>query len=96
MSIEEQIAQALEPVIRRIIREELGTASTGETLSTEQAAEVAGVTPKTILQWIADGRLPAGRRGRFRTIRRADLDRVLAGGPAGSAQDVVATLRRSG
>jgi excisionase family DNA binding protein len=64
--------------VRQIVREELGARGAPEVLSTEQAAELAGVSAKTVRAWISDG-LPAGRRGRLRTIRRADLERWLAG-----------------
>ena len=88
-----------EEEVRALVREEvrraLGEATAPDSLTTEQAADAAGVTPKTIRQWIADGRLPASHRGRLRVIRRTDLSTLLAGNPAGDAASVVASLRRS-
>jgi excisionase family DNA binding protein len=57
-------------------------------LSTEQAADLAGVKAKTIREWISSG-LPAGRRGRLRTIRRADLEKWLAGERPASTGDAI-------
>lgn len=50
-----------------------------DVLTTEQAASLARVTPKTIRAWVEDGSLRAGRRGRRLVIRRADLEARLAG-----------------
>lgn len=75
----------LEDAIRRIVREELrsvpaaANAPALDVLSTEQAADLAGVTAKTVRAWIASGDLPAGRRGRRRTVLRADLQAFMAG-----------------
>jgi excisionase family DNA binding protein len=94
VSLEETIAE----VVRRVVREELAAANVGQgpdVLSTEEAAERAGVTAKTVRAWIAEGRLPAGKRGQRRTIQREDLDRFLAGEKAPEAKGS-AFLRRVG
>lgn len=43
-------------------------------ISTQAAAERLGVTPKSVRNWVADGRLPAVRVGRNIRIDPADLD----------------------
>jgi len=74
--------------IRSIVREELRLAlaelrkaSVPDAMSTEQAAMLAGVTPKTVRTWVETGALSAHRRGRRLVIRRADLEAHLAGSP---------------
>lgn len=81
--------------IRAVVREELAALARGgpDVLSTEQAAEVAGVSAKTVRVWIASGALPAGRRGSRRTVRRADLERYLAG-EAGNERDALEAAAR--
>jgi excisionase family DNA binding protein len=76
----------LEPLRRELaeLRQLLG-ARTGQTLTTEQAAEVAGVKPKTIRSWVEAGTLPARHRGRRLVIQRADLQAHLAGSLQGAA-----------
>ena len=78
----------LEPLRREIaeLRAQLAGRATGDALSTEQAAELAGVTPKTIRAWVESKALRAGHRGRRLVIRRADLEAYLAGSaPAAAA-----------
>jgi excisionase family DNA binding protein len=78
MPIEMPTLPEIEAAIRRVVREEL--ASIGPSiLSTEQAAEIAGVTAKTIRAWTEDGRLRCSHRGRKLVIRRDDLDAYLLG-----------------
>jgi excisionase family DNA binding protein len=73
MPIEMPTLPEIEAAIRRVVREEL--ASIGPSiLSTEQAAEIAGVTAKTIRAWTEDGRLRCSHRGRKLVIRRDDRD----------------------
>ena len=54
-------------------------------LNTQQAAELAGVSPRTIIEWIHAGRLEAHRnasvRGRFK-IRPEDLTAAMKYIPA--------------
>lgn len=56
--------------------------SSSSMLSTTQAAQEAGVDPKTILNWIKRGILPARKKGFGPTsswlIDRATFQRVLA------------------
>jgi hypothetical protein len=99
---------AIEERVRKVVREELGRTGP-EVMSTAEAARFASacghpVTAKTVLDWINEGvggrKLPAGKRGRHRTIRREDLEKFLVGerdAPAsGSIQAVAASLRRAG
>ena len=48
-----------------------------ERLSTYQAAEIAGVSDKTIRDWIKAGRLPAERVGKRVYISRADIEPLI-------------------
>jgi len=57
-------------------------------LSTEQAAAVADVTPKTIRTWVETRGLRATRRGRLLAIRRADLQEFLAGEDVSSVDEL--------
>ena len=85
----EQLEELVERAIARAL--ERGTArSVGEWLSTEEAAELAGVQPKTIRTWVAEG-LPATRRGRRLVIARSALESWRSGWPAAAA-GVVASL----
>jgi excisionase family DNA binding protein len=72
----------LEPLRRELaeLRQLMGARAGGETLTTEQAAAVAGVKPKTVREWVAAG-LPCSHRGRRITIKRTDLDAWRAGSP---------------
>lgn len=50
-------------------------------LSAAQAAALLNVTQRTVLRWVAEGRIPAYRlSARCVRIRREDLDRVRSGG----------------
>ncbi len=84
----EQLADLLEQAAERGAARALAAASGGDVLTTSQAARVAGVTRKTVNEWIAAGKLPAGRRGARRTVRREDLDRFRAGEGAGAGASV--------
>ena len=64
-------------VVRAIVMSRAENAPT--VMSTRQAAEVSGRSEKTVRNWISSGALPATRRGRTIAIKRADLDRFLAG-----------------
>lgn len=93
----EQLQDLLEQAAERGARRALEQASGGDVLTTSQAARVAGVTRKTVNEWIAAEKLPAGWRGARRTIRREDLDRYLAGQRAAegaSVGELAAGLRR--
>lgn len=83
----------LDPLRRELaeLRALVAGRAIGDVLSTEQAADLAGVTPKTVREWVASGALPVSRRGRRIAIRRADLDAYLAGG-ARPAAALLSTL----
>jgi excisionase family DNA binding protein len=88
--------EQLEDLVERAIARALdrGPARTaGEWLSTEEAAEAEGVSPKTVRSWVAAG-LPAQRRGRRLVISRA----ILASWRAGTSvtPDLLSTLTSSG
>lgn len=51
----------------------------GEYLSTEEAAELARMSPHTIRKWVRTGRLPRHGTGARVLIRRSELERVLSG-----------------
>jgi excisionase family DNA binding protein len=80
-------AEDLEPLRRELaeLRALLGARAVGDVLSTDQAAELANVTAKTVRAWVQAGALPARRRGRRIAILRADLDAYLAGTPPAAA-----------
>jgi excisionase family DNA binding protein len=86
--------------LRALVREELARALArpdSDVLSTEQAAEVAGLAPKTIREWVATGRLRATKRGRRLRIERGDLARAMAGDspdPLDAAAGTLRALRR--
>lgn len=98
------VEQSLADFVRRIVREEISAMPTtnGPTvLTTTQAAELTGRSPKTIRSWITRGLLRATPNGRFYAIQRTDLDEYLSGKRhhrshvRGSAEDIVQSLRRS-
>ena len=80
MSLEETIAAAVRQVVREELRALVGR-PTPDAMSTTQAAELAGVTPKTVRTWVETGVLRAQRRGRRLVILRRDLEAHLAGSP---------------
>jgi len=62
-----------------------------EHVSAREAAELAGLSARTVRRWISEGRLRAEKRGRSFRIAVADLAAGLTGDWAGSH---VRTLRR--
>lgn len=86
----------LEPLRREVaeLRALIAGRAVGDVLSTDQAADLANVTPKTIRTWVETGALPASRRGRRLAIRRADLDAYLSGSHT-RAGSVLASLTPS-
>lgn len=48
-----------------------------EYLTVEEAAEIVKVRPRTILSWIAEGKLQATRPGRDYRIKRAWLEEAM-------------------
>jgi excisionase family DNA binding protein len=57
----------------------------GEYLNTKQAAELAGVSPRTVIEWVHAGRLKASRnpsiRGRFKILKE-DLQAAMTYTPS--------------
>lgn len=79
--------------VRQIVREELERLLGGPAvMTTEQAAVYAGVSAKTIRNWVGEG-LRVEKKGRRLVIRREDLDSFRTGRPTDS---IVASLRRAG
>lgn len=85
------IVEELRPVVledlRRVLREEherrvpsfgSGTATEAVFVSTSRAAEVAGVQPAAVRNWIARGELPSHRAGRLIRVRLDELKAFLA------------------
>jgi excisionase family DNA binding protein len=98
---QEQLSALLEQAAERGAARALAQAggAAESLLSTEGAAELAGVAPKTIAAWIRAGRLKAGRPGRKWVIARADLlacARSTSGAvdPVREAGRIAASLRR--
>ena len=67
------VLAALRPLVAELVREAVAAARGPVWLTTEQAAERAGRSPKCIRAWVARG-LPAVRHGRTYRILAADLD----------------------
>ena len=78
MTLDDSIRALVREEVRAALRTLPGPRPTGEWLSTEEAAEVAGVRPKTVRAWVAAG-MPASRRGRRLVISRSVLDSWRAG-----------------
>ena len=47
-----------------------------DSITVNAAAELRGVSPHRIRQYITEGRLPAERMGREYLVRRRDVDRM--------------------
>lgn len=92
-----ELEELLERVVRKVVGEGgVAAARSPEVLTTDQAAEIAGVSAKTVREWISAGKLPAGRRGQKRMILRADLTRYLGGKPpdGGPVASLLASLTK--
>ena len=57
-------------------------------LTVAEVAEMLKLNQQTVRNWIDQGSLPALRVGRLVRIRRADFERLIAGGATGGATDV--------
>lgn len=67
-----------------------------DVISTNEAAETLGVTPRRVLAMIESGKLPALQMGRFYVIRKADLALVAerkAGRPKKEAEATMLTTK---
>lgn len=83
MTIEDQLGDIVDRVVRRALREELDRRSRIEDkgdgyLSIAQAAAFASVSKSTVRRWITSGDLPACRHESVIRVRRADLVALLA------------------
>ena len=87
----DELAAVVEGAVRKVMAE----AGATDVLSVAQAARIADRSQDRIRVWIAEGLLPAQKRGKVWAIKRADLDRYLSGetsddGP--STDDLVTSL----
>ncbi|MCB0914217.1 MAG: helix-turn-helix domain-containing protein [Actinobacteria bacterium] len=55
--------------------------TTEQWLDMVEAAEVLGISPRTVRRRIADGSLPAYRAGHFLRIARSDIDAMIRSTP---------------
>lgn len=85
------VDEAIRAAVRDAISRELRTApstitpiatasASSEYVSPARAAEIAGVRPATIREWVSRGHLPSHRAGRLMRIRTEDLHAFLARG----------------
>ena len=86
-TVDEAIRAAVRDAITRELRNPPSTSAIAvapavdsEYVSAARAAEIAGVRPATIREWVSRGRLPSHRAGRLVRIKIDDLHRFLAGG----------------
>jgi excisionase family DNA binding protein len=86
----------LEPLRRELaeLRQMVAGRSAGETLTTEQAAEVLGVAPKTVRLWAREGRIQGLRRGRSWRFTRARLALPAGESPEAAADAAIGALHR--
>jgi excisionase family DNA binding protein len=52
-----------------------------ERLTLPEIARILGMNPSTVRLWVREGRLPAEKVGRKWTVRRIDLEQMLADQP---------------
>lgn len=109
MSIEELVAATVARVVREefrgVLREALSEfkpKASGDYLTPDEAARIAGVHVDTIRLWMKMGKLPSHRVGSRLRVLREDLDRFLTsggpddGGPSAGAIAAAARARRKG
>jgi excisionase family DNA binding protein len=80
------IEQVIRDTVRSVLRDELrlGLADLrpspgSDYLTLEEAAEVAHVNYETMRRWVSTGAIVRQHAGRRPRVRRADLDRFMAG-----------------
>ena len=88
--LEHLVERAVERAVARVGR------PAPEAMTSAQAAELAGVTPKTVRTWVESGVLRAQRRGRRIVILRRDLEAHLAGSPQAGPALLSSLTTRSG
>jgi len=91
MTIEETIKAAVRDAMREALADlralaqptAPAAATTGPRyLTSEAAAEIAGVKPGTIRRWLGSGRLPTHHAGRMLRVRLDELQAFMAAGEA--------------
>jgi excisionase family DNA binding protein len=75
---EERFRALVKQCLREVLAEER-VANSAELLTVGEAAKLAKVAQGTIRRWLSEGKLQYQRAGRHKRIRRADLEKWLAG-----------------
>src|SRR5262249_54016026 len=75
-------------------RSPVAGANPTEYLTADRAAEIAGVQPATIRDWVARAKLPGHRAGRLLRVRLDELQRFLTRAPPGKV-DVEVRKRKA-
>jgi excisionase family DNA binding protein len=83
VSFETEIRGILREEIRSALRDMLPTAAPAPKapaayLSTREAAELVGVRPETVREWVASGDLPPHGAGKVLRVRRDQLEAFMA------------------
>lgn len=73
MSIEDQLARALEPLLRKVVREELARRQADEAVSIPEAARRLGVSVSTVRRQIRAREIPSFRVGSQVRIRASAI-----------------------
>lgn len=102
-SVDDAIRAVVREAITREMRQSLpavaqpaAVASVAEYVSADRAAQIAGVRPATIREWVSQKRLPGHRAGRLLRIRTDELHCFLSGGSEkASVVDIEARRRRA-
>lgn len=90
---DEQLRALLEDAAERGARRALESTAAAE-LTTEQAASVLEIAPKTVIKWAQSGRLKVARKvGKTYRFHRAEVEAAKKGGPVSdAARKALATL----
>ncbi len=94
MTLDETIRELVRQEVERAMRERAPERPPADWLSTDEAAELAGVQPKTVRTWVAAG-MPATRRGRRLVIARKVLESYRSGATP-SASGLLSSLTAPG
>lgn len=87
--------------VRQVVREELNhvlsrlAPARPNTLNSEEAALLLDVKPKTVRKWVAEGRLPARKQGRYLRLLLADVEKGPIDPQESVADQLYEHLRKS-